>query len=69
MSEVDVKNTIEQFFREGFARGFEAAGGDLRNQPEIRFEWRGRQPVITFARPRIRGGGLWVPPNGFPKLN
>ena len=61
MSEVDVKNTLEQMFREGFNRGFEAAGGDLRKAPEIRFEWRGRQPVITFNRPRVSGGGLWMP--------
>lgn len=64
MSEIDVKNTIEQFFKEGFAKGFEAAGGDLRNKPEVRFEWRGRQPVITFDRPRIKAGGLWLPKSG-----
>lgn len=61
MSEVDVKNTIEQFFREGFSRGFQAAGGDPRNQPEIRLTWNGKQPVIAFDRPKVRAGGLWLP--------
>jgi hypothetical protein len=61
MSDVDVKNTLEQMFREGFARGFEAAGGDLRNAPGIRFEWKGRQPTIHINRPQIQGGGLWLP--------
>lgn len=61
MSEVDVKNTIEQFFREGFSQGFQAAGGDPRNQPDISFTWKGRQPVITFNRPKIGAGRLWLP--------
>jgi hypothetical protein len=64
MSDVDVKNTLEQMFREGFTQGFQAAGGDPRNQPEVRFEWRGRQPVITFNRPKVKGGGLWLPKSG-----
>lgn len=62
MSEVDVKNTIEQFFREGFARGFEAGRSATGNRPpEVRFEWRGRQPIITFDRPKINGRNLWTP--------
>lgn len=61
MSEIDVKNTLEQMFKEGFSQGFQAAGGDPRNKPTVRFEWRGRQPIITFDRPRVSGGGLWVP--------
>lgn len=61
MGEIDVKNTIEQFFREGFGRGFQAAGGDPRNQPEIRFAWNGHQPIITFDRPKIGAGRLWLP--------
>lgn len=62
MSETDVKNTLEQMFREGFSQGYQAAGGDLRNAPEIRFEWRGRQPVITYSRPKIKlSSGLWRP--------
>lgn len=63
MSEVDVKNTLEQMFREGFKQGFMAGRSATSNRPpEVRFEWRGRQPVITFDRPVSRGrGDLWTP--------
>lgn len=55
MSEIDVKNTIEQFFREGFNRGYELGreGATGNKPPNVRFEWRGKQPVITIERPTI----------------
>ena len=61
MSRVDVQNTCEAMFREGFTKGFEAAGGDPRNMPTIHFEWRNMQPIVTFNRPRIGAGRLWLP--------
>lgn len=68
MSEVDVKNTIEQFFREGLNRGYllgrEGASGN--RPPECHIEWRGMQPVIHIARPTIsvQSPGLYLPGGG-----
>ena len=55
MSETDVKNTIEQFFKEGLARGYALGreGATGNRPPEVRFEWRGKQPVIHIERPTI----------------
>lgn len=59
---IEVQNTIVAFYKEGFYKGFECAQGGARRPPEIRFEWRGMQPVVTFDRPTVNGGGrLWMP--------
>ncbi len=67
MSEVDVKNTIEQFFREGLNRGYQLGreGATGNKPPECRIEWKGLQPVIHIERPTInvRTPGL-ILPNG-----
>ncbi len=62
MSEIDVKNTLEQMWREGFNKCFQVGcmhcmpGGQ---PPEVTFRWNGRTPMITLNRPR--GGGLYLP--------
>lgn len=55
MGEIDVKNTIEQFFKEGFRRGFEAgdSGSFGHRCPEPEITWNGLQPVIRLPRPKI----------------
>jgi hypothetical protein len=55
MGEVDIKNTIEQFFKEGLARGYALGreGATGNHPPECHIEWRGLQPVIHIARPSI----------------
>lgn len=55
MSEVDIKNTLEQMWRAGFERGYALGreGATGNKLPDVRFEWRGRQPVIHIARPSI----------------
>lgn len=62
MTDTDVKNTLEQMWRAGFAQGFhlgrEGTTGD--KLPPVRFEWRDRQPIIHIERPSVRGG-LWTP--------
>lgn len=66
MSETDIKNTLEQMWRAGFERGYamgrEGATGD--QPPDVRIEWRGRQPVFHIERPKITLGhiGLIKPP-------
>jgi hypothetical protein len=64
MSETDVKNALEQMWRQGFERGFQAGrSGDTGDRlPDVRFEWRGRTPVIHISRPKISlRSGLWRP--------
>lgn len=55
MSEIDVKNTIEQFFKEGLARGYALGreGATGNRPPDCHFTWNGKQPVIHIARPSI----------------
>jgi hypothetical protein len=55
MSEIDVKNTIEQFFKEGLQRGYQLGreGATGNRPPECHITWNGTQPTIHIARPTI----------------